>query len=58
MRRGVSNPSESELICYADHMIYINEYLCLFPVSNVSDKIDETELNEMSLNSMPNVWSK
>ena len=39
-------------------MIYLNDYLYSFPRYNFSDKIGITELNKISLNSMPNSWYK
>ena len=39
-------------------MIYLNEYLAVFPEANISDKICVVELNEILLNSMLNRWSK
>ena len=37
-------------------MIDINECLSVLPGAKASDKIFETELNEILLNSMPNIW--
>ena len=39
-------------------MIDLNEYLASFLGANLSDKIDATELNEIILNSMINIWYK
>ena len=39
-------------------LIDLNKYLTSFPGSNLTDKNDETELNDILLNSMPNRWSK
>ena len=38
--------------------IDLNEYLASFPGTALTDKISVTELNEIRLNSMPNIWSK
>ena len=35
-----------------------NEVLAVSPRAKASDKIGETELNKIILNSMPNVWIK
>ena len=43
---------------YAARLIYLNEYLTSFPGSATTDKNSVTELNDISLNSMPNSWSK
>ena len=42
----------------AVRLINLNEYLASSPGKNLDDKIDLTELNEILLNSMPNIWSK
>ena len=39
-------------------MIDINKYLSVFPGSKESNKIWETELNEILLHRMPNRWSR
>ena len=39
-------------------MIYLNEYLAVFPGANSSGKICETELNEILLKKTPNSWSR
>ena len=43
---------------YAERLIYLNEYQVSFPEANLTDKIGVTELNEILLNSMPNIWYK
>ena len=58
MRQGMKKPRESKVRFYAAHMIELNEYLAAFPGENSGDKICETELNEIILNSMPTGWSK
>ena len=49
---------ELKLRRYAACMIELNENLSSLIVSNASEEIGETELNEIILNSMPNGWSK
>ena len=39
-------------------MVYINEYLNVLLVVKAGYNIGEKELNEILLNSMPNVWIK
>ena len=39
-------------------MIAINDYLPVLPEEKTSDLFFVLELNEMFLNSMPNIWSK
>ena len=58
MRRGMSNPHELWVRRYAARLIDLNEYLFAFPGAKASDKIGETELNEILLISIPNGWSK
>ena len=43
---------------YAERLIDLNEYLASFPGADFTDNIGVTELNEILLNSMPNIWSK
>ena len=43
---------------YAEHLIYINAYLASFPGETLTDKIGVTDLNEIILNNMTNIWSK
>ena len=43
---------------YAACIININEYLIAFPGAKTSEKIGDTELNEIVLNIMTNGWSK
>ena len=54
MRRGMRKTHNLKLRCYAACMIDIDEYLYAFQGAKASDKIGETELNEILLNSMPN----
>ena len=58
MRPGTRNLHELKVRRYTDCMIEINEYFPALPVVKESDKIGETELNKIILNSIPNVWSK
>ena len=53
VRHGIRKPRVLKVRCYADHMNDLNEYLAVFPGEKASDKICETELNKMFLNSMP-----
>ena len=43
---------------YAEQLIDLNEYLDYLPGVTLADKIDVTELNEIILNGMPNIWYK
>ena len=43
---------------YVARLIDLNEYLASFPGATMTDTIFVTELNEILLNSMPNIWSK
>ena len=54
MLHGTRNTCELKVRRYADHIIYLNEYLDAFPVSKASDKIGDMDLNKILLNSMPN----
>ena len=56
MRREMRKPHSLKVICCAAHMIDINEYLYVFPWAKASDKIYETELNGILLNSMTSLW--
>ena len=58
MRRRMRKPCGLKVRQYADNFIDLNKYLDLFPGSTMSDKIGVTELNEILLNSMPNIWIK
>ena len=53
----MSNPHSLKVIRYSARMIYINEYLDVLPGARASEKICETELNEILLKIMPNSWS-
>ena len=54
MRRGTNKPRGLKVRCYANCLIYINEYLASFPGGVLTEKIGVTEQNEILLNSMPN----
>ena len=41
----------------ADRLIGPNKYLDMIPGENLTDKICVTDLNDLFLNSMPNIWS-
>ena len=56
MRHRMRNPHGLKLRRYAAHMNDLNVYLDVLPGTKKSDKICETELNEMFLNIMPNIW--
>ena len=58
MRCRMMKPHKLKVNCYADHLIDFNDYLAAFPGVKGADNIVETDLNEILLNSMPNVWSK
>ena len=54
---GMKNPCGLKVRRCTDFMIYLNEYLSVFPGAKASDKTCETELNEILLNIMPNIWN-
>ena len=58
MRPRTRNQQKFKVRFYADCIVKLKEYLSAFTEAKESDKIDETELNEMFLNSIPNGWSK
>ena len=58
MHRGMRSPRELKVRCYAPHNIDPNEYLAAFHGAKAHEKISETKMNEIILNSMPNIWSK
>ena len=58
MRRGMSNTFQLKLRRYSDRMIKFNEYFDVLPEAKASDRIGDTGLNEIILNSMKNGWSK
>ena len=58
MRRGMSNPSELKVRCYAASLVGNDEYLAAFPGAKSNYNISETELNKIILNIIPNGWSE
>ena len=42
--------------CYTENSIDLNEYLASSPGANLTNKIGVSELDEILLNSMPNIW--
>ena len=44
--------------CYAARLIDLNEYFASFTGVTIYDKIGIHEINEILLNSMPNIWYK
>ena len=53
----MKKPCKSKVRIYTACLIGLNEYLEEFPGEKASSKFDETELNEILLNSMPNGWT-
>ena len=43
---------------YAVRLVDFNEYMASFPWDTMAGKIVATELNEIILNSLPNIWYK
>ena len=58
MRRCMEKPHSLKVRHYAVLWIDLNEYLASFTGAIMDDKMGFTELNEILLNSMPNIWSK
>ena len=56
IRRGMRNPNGLKVRCFTARLIGLNEYIAAFPGENSSDKIGETDLNEILLNSISNGW--
>ena len=54
---GMKNPCGLKVRRCTDCMIDLNKYLSVFPGAKASDKTCETELNEILLNIMPNIWN-
>ena len=54
MRHRMRKSHKLKVIHYAARMIKLKGYLADFPEENSSDKIGETELNEIILNIIPN----
>ena len=57
MRRGMKKTCILTVKRYAERMIDLNEYLVSFLGATLDDNIGVTELNEILLNGMPNIWS-
>ena len=58
MHRGMRIPRGLILRRYADFFIALKEYLAVFVGEKISDKFCVTELDQILLNSMSNIWSK
>ena len=58
MRCCMKNPRSLKVRRYTTQLIDLNEYSAYFTVLYIYDKMGDTELNEILLNSMPNIWSK
>ena len=58
MRRETSKPRGLKVRRYTDSLIDINEYLAVLHGEKVGEMFFMTELNQMFLNSMPNICSK
>ena len=58
MLRRIKNPQSLNVRRYATRLVDMNEYLASFLGDTLDDKIGVNTLNEILLNSMPNIWSK
>ena len=58
MRRCMKKPRSLKLRRYTARLICLNEYLASFPGTAMAQKMGVTELNEIILNSISNIWSK
>ena len=56
LRHGMRNPIKLKIRRYAAHLIELNEYLNIFPGSNMNNKIGGTELNEILLHNVSHGW--
>ena len=54
----MKKPRSLKVRRYAARLIDMNEYLDSFSGATLSDKIDVTDLDDIILNRMPNIWSK
>ena len=58
MWRNMKKTRSLKLRRYSACLIDLNEYLAPSTRAKMADKIGVNELNEILLNSMPNIWSK
>ena len=58
MRICMTKPRQLKVKRYAVRLFGLNWYLASFPGATMADKIGFTKLNEILLNSMPNIWYK
>ena len=58
MRRCMKNPRSLMVRLYAVRLKDLNEFLASFIGANMADNMGITELDNISLNSMTNSWSK
>ena len=58
MNLCMKNTRSLKVMWYAVRLIDLNKYLASFPGVTITDKIGVTELSNILLNSMPNIWSK
>ena len=56
MRRVMKKTRSLTVRRYVAHLINLNEYLASFLGETLTDNIGITELNEILLNSMHNIW--
>ena len=54
----MKNPRRLKVKQYTARLIDLNGYLASSPKATMDDKMGVTELNEILLNIMPNIWSK
>ena len=58
MRLGIRKLCGLKVRRYADQLVYLNEYLDVFPGAKISEIFCVTDIYKISLNSTPNSWSK
>ena len=58
MRRRTRKPCGLKIRVYTDRKIDLNKYLDVLPGAKEIEKTCETDLDEMFLNSMTNIWSR
>ena len=56
MRRFMIKHHSLKVRRYPYRLIDLNDYLASFPGETMDDKVGVTEINEILLNSMPNIW--